>query len=64
MQYVCHNNTKSYGCFHNLPLSVAHIQEEIVGDPRIGMFAIVTVINEEYFFTIQSLRCVQSSLAY
>ena len=46
---------KDNGCFHNLPLSVAHIQEEIVGDPRIGMSAIVTVINEEYFITIQSM---------
>ena len=43
---------KGYGCFHNLPLSVAHIQEEIVGDPKIGLFAIVTVINEEQFITI------------
>ena len=49
---------KSYGCFHNLPLSVAQIQEDMVGGPRIGMmFAIVTVINKEYF-SIQSMRCV------
>ena len=47
-----------YGCFLNLPHSVAHIQEEIVGDPRIGMFTIVTVINEEYFITIQGMRHV------
>ena len=40
-------------CLYNLPLSVAHVQPEIVGDPKIRVFTIVTVINEKHAITIQ-----------
>ena len=45
---IIYNNSKSLNeysasCSYNLPLSVAHVKLEIVGDPKIRVFTIVTV---------------------
>ena len=55
MQYVYHNNSKSLNEYsascsymYHSPISVAHIQLEIVGDPKVRMFTIVTVIKERH----------------
>ena len=48
-------------CLYNLPLSVAHVQLEIEGDPKSKVFTIVTVINEKnamLLYTIQvNVKC-------
>ena len=35
-------------CSYNSPISVAHIQLEIVGNPKVRVFTIVTVIKEKH----------------
>ena len=43
------------GCSHSLPLSVAQVQQEIVGDPKIGVFTMGTVSMKKYAVTIQGM---------
>ena len=50
-------------CLYNLPLSVAHVQPEIVGDPKKRVITIVTVsIKDVLYITMRGRVYVTSTL--